>query len=72
VSDGVSGRLGDHRAAARRHEDDAAAVLAVLAALRPAAGPAPAVARPPEWGRPVHRRIGTPGPGAWWASGLPR
>ena len=53
-----------------RDEDDAAAVLAVLLALRsPAQAPA---AEPSRWGRPDDPAIWALGPDAWWASGLGR
>lgn len=60
---------------ARRDEEDAATVLAVLAAV--AAGsavpPAPAAGLREFWGDPGHR-LGIVGPGrhGWWISGQPR
>ena len=58
------------RAQISRDEDDAAAVLAVLLALRSPAQSPPA--EPPGWGRPDDPAIWAPGSDAWWASGLGR
>ncbi len=51
-----------------RDDEDAAAVLAILLALRsPTQATAP---QPSRWGRPENSATWTPGPDAWWASGL--
>jgi hypothetical protein len=54
-----------------------AALVAVVASLRPVGGAADDVAPPAEepepvrWGRPTLRDVPAAGPGAWRASGLP-
>jgi hypothetical protein len=57
-----------------RDEQDAAVVIAVLAAL--AAGPEPAATEPAPrsvWADPAHRLgVSAAGDHRWWASGLPR
>jgi hypothetical protein len=56
-----------------RADQDAAAVIAVLAVLAAGTEPEPPTAAPrAEWGRPV-RILGAAQPGEhrWWASGLP-
>jgi hypothetical protein len=52
--------------------EEIAALLAVLAAVQPAATPLPR--RPPEWSahRRKHRVSFPTGPGGWRSSGLPR
>ena len=57
--------------------DQLAALVAVLASLRPVAGAEEDVAapiaddEPAVWGRPTVRTTPAAGPGAWRASGLP-
>jgi len=66
-------RLSADLARARRDEEDAAAVVAVVTAL--AAQSRPTAATPPRsfWGDPAHRLgITRPGVAGWWISGQPR
>lgn len=56
-------------------DEELAALAAVLAAARDAAGPEPGPPAPRSvWGDPAHRLRAPlrPGPGAWRASALPR
>ena len=50
--------------------EEIAALVAVVSATGAPAPTAPPVRSP--WARPRPRSIGTPGPGAWRASALPR
>lgn len=73
-----AGRASDHPGTGptgpARDEQDAAVVIAVLAAL--AAGPEAAATEPTPrsiWADPAHRLgVGAAGDHRWWASGLPR
>jgi hypothetical protein len=73
-----AGRASDHPGTGptgpARDEQDAAVVIAVLAAL--AAGPEPAATEPAPrsvWADPAHRLgVSAAGDHRWWASGLPR
>ena len=63
------------RDASRTSEEDAAAVLAILTALTAGAGVSPGATGPASvWADQAHvlRTRLHPGPGSWWASGLPR
>ena len=57
--------------AALRADEDAAAVLVVLASLQSPPAAVPAGPRS-AWGDPAHRlRVSGPGGAGWWISGLP-
>jgi hypothetical protein len=56
----------------RRADEDAAALVAVLAVLTAPADDTAEHRPPTVWADPAHRlRVGRPGGSAWWASGLP-
>jgi len=72
----TAGRVPADRATGDSREDEeAAAVLAVVAALAGASAPAVRPAAPSSiWADPVHLLADRPEPSAtgWWASGMPR